>query len=84
MKTRPAKARPARKPLKPPVNAGVTTSRITFCDLRCECADFAKTAALDGSCRTFMSVWCRKLQRHVTKNAPCEARFGRRRPTTGF
>ena len=44
----------------------------------------AAPTALDGSCRTFMSVWCGKLGRHVTKNAPCEARFGRRRPTTGF
>jgi hypothetical protein len=74
----------ARKPQRPAANAGVTTSRITFCDLRCDCADFAKTAGLDGSCHTFMSVWCRKLRRHVTKNAPCEARYGRRRPTTGF
>lgn len=78
------KTRAARKPQQPPANAGVTTSRITFCDLRCDCADFAKTAGLDGSCRTFMSVWCHKLMRHVTKNAPCEARYGRRRPTTGF
>jgi hypothetical protein len=78
------KSRAARKYQQPPANAGVTTSRITFCDLRCDCADFAKTAGLDGSCRTFMSVWCRKLRRHVTKNAPCEARYGRRRPTTGF
>ena len=74
----------ARKPQRPPANAGVTTSRITFCDLRCDRADFAKTAGLDGSCRTFMSVWCRRLRRQVTKNAPCEARYGRRRPTTGF
>jgi hypothetical protein len=65
-------------------NAGVTTSRVDFCDLRCEWADFARSEALDGSCRTFVSVWCRKLGRHVTKNAPCEARYGRRRPTTGF
>jgi hypothetical protein len=72
------------KTRKVPVNAGVTTSRIVFCDLRCEAADFAKADALDGSCRTFMSVWCNKLGRHVTKNAPCEAYYGRRRPTTGF
>jgi hypothetical protein len=65
-------------------NAGVSTSRIAFCDLRCECADFAKDDALDGSCRTFLSIWCNQLGRHVTKNAPCEARYGRRRPTTGF
>ena len=78
------KGRAARTPSKPTANAGVSTSRITFCDLRCASADFAKTAALDGSCRTFMSVWCRTLHRQVPKNAPCEARYGRRRPTTGF
>ena len=63
-------------------NAGVTTSRVKFCDLQCEFADFAKTAALDGSCRTFQSLWCKQLKKHVTKNAPCAALFGRRRPTT--
>lgn len=67
-----------------PPNAGVTTSRVPFCDLRCGQAEFARTDALDGSCRTFAALWCRRLKRHVTKNAPCEARFGRRRPTTGF
>jgi hypothetical protein len=40
--------------------------------------------ALDGSCRTFQSLWCKKLKKHVTKNAPCEVAFGKRRPTTGF
>ena len=40
--------------------------------------------ALDGSCRTFQSLWCKKLKKHVTKNSPCEDRFGKRRPTTGF
>jgi len=65
-------------------NAGVTTSRIRFCDLRCEHAEFARQDALDGSCHTWQSIWCNKLERHVTKNAPCEAKFGRRRPTTGL
>ena len=65
-------------------NAGVTTHRIKWCDLRCEDARFAKTEALDGSCRTFQSLWCAKLRKHVAKNAPCEAEFGSRRPTTGF
>ncbi|RJQ51150.1 MAG: hypothetical protein C4530_20475 [Desulfobacteraceae bacterium] len=65
-------------------NAGVTTHRIQFCDLRCPYAGFAKTDALDGDCRTFQALWCVRLNRHVTKNAPCEAQFGRRRPTTGF
>ena len=65
-------------------NAGITTHKIKWCDLRCEYADFAKVDALDGSCRTFLSLWCNKLKKHVTKNAPCEVLFGKRRPTTGF
>jgi len=65
-------------------NAGVTTHRIRWCDLRCEHADFAKVDALDGSCRTFQSLWCEVLEKHVTKNAPCEKKFGKRRPTTGW
>ncbi len=65
-------------------NAGITTHKIKWCDLRCEHADFAKIDALDGSCRTFQSLWCKKLEKHVTKNSPCEALFGSRRPTTGF
>jgi hypothetical protein len=65
-------------------NAGVTHSRITFCDLRCPHAEFARDEALDGSCRTFMSLWCRQLKKHVAKNAPCEVIFGKRRPTTGL
>ena len=65
-------------------NAGVTTSKIAFCDLLCEFSDFAKVDALDGDCRTFQSLWCKKLKKHVTKNAPCEVKFGKRRPTTGF
>lgn len=67
-------------------NAGVTRHDIKWCDLRCEHADFPRADALDGSnsCRTFLSLWCNKLEKHVTKNAPCEAQFGRRRPTTGF
>lgn len=72
------------RPKSPDDNAGVTTSRIRFCDLMCEHAEFARTDALDGSCRTFMSLYCIKLERHVTKNAPCEALFGRRRPATNF
>jgi hypothetical protein len=62
-------------------NAGVTTSKIDFCDLFCRYADFAKDDALDGSCRTFQSLWCKKLKKHVTKNSPCEVTFGRRRPS---
>ncbi len=67
-------------------NAGVTTSKIKFCDLRCEMAEFPKVDALDGSnsCRTFMAIWCRQLEKHVAKNAPCEVIFGARRPKTSF
>lgn len=65
-------------------NAGVATSRAKFCDLRCEFVDFAKVDALDGSCRTFQSLWCRKIQKHVVKNAHCETVYGKRRPKTGF
>ena len=65
-------------------NAGVTSHRIQWCDNRCPHADFAKLDAMDGSCHTFQSLWCDVLQKHVTKNAPCEKRFGKRRPTTGF
>jgi len=81
---KPKTARPPGKPPLHPDNAGVSTSRIRFCDPRCPRARFAKESALDGSCRTFASLWCAALGRHVTKNAPCEVRFGRRRPTTGF
>jgi hypothetical protein len=65
-------------------NAGVTTSNITFCDLMCKNADFARLDGLDGSCRTFQSLWCGKLKKHVTKNAPCEVQYGKRRPTMGI
>ena len=65
-------------------NAGVTTHEIRWCDNRCPHADFAKLDAMDGSCHTFQSLWCGLLKKHVTKNSPCEKRFGKRRPTTGF
>lgn len=61
-----------------------TTAGIRFCDLLCDDADFARMDSLDGSCRTFQSLWCKRLKRHVTKNAPCEALFGRRRPTANL
>lgn len=65
-------------------NAGVTTHKIRWCNNRCEYADFAKMEAMDGSCRTFQSLWCAKLKTHVTKNSPCQLKFGKRRPTTGW
>lgn len=67
-------------------NAGVTSSRIRFCDLRCDQASFPGEENLDGSksCRTFAALWCNLLKQYVTKNAPCAAQFGKRRPRTGF
>lgn len=63
-------------------NAGVTTSRIKFCDLRCEHASFPDDDAVDGanSCRTFAALWCAQLKILVPKNAPCAVLYGRRRP----
>ena len=67
-------------------NAGVNSAKIIFCDMRCQYASFPKENAVDGagSCRTFAALWCEKLQEYVTKNAPCAAQFGKRRPKTGF
>lgn len=67
-------------------NAGVSSSKIKFCDMRCEFADFPKEDAVDGSksCRTFMALWCNELKKYVTKNAPCEVNFGARRPKSNF
>lgn len=67
-------------------NAGVTTSRIKFCDLKCEYAEFPSQEHLDGSnsCRTFAALWCSKLQKLVTKNAPCAVEFGQRRPKSNL
>jgi len=67
-------------------NAGVTSSTIKFCDLRCEHASFPSEESIDGgkSCRTFAALWCDLLKQYVTKNAPCAAQFGKRRPKSGF
>ncbi len=67
-------------------NAGVNTSKITFCDLRCEHASFPENDDIDGSgtCRTFLALWCGALNKYVTKNAPCEVLFGARRPKSTF
>ncbi|MFH1943197.1 MAG: hypothetical protein ABIL68_13920 [bacterium] len=67
-------------------NAGVTSSNILFCDLHCEYASFPKEDDVDGSrsCRTFAAIWCDLLKQHVTKNAPCSARFGKRRPKSNW
>jgi hypothetical protein len=67
-------------------NAGVDTSGILFCDLRCPHASFPKEEGVDGSgsCRTFAALWCDILEVYVAKNSPCAVKFGKRRPKTGF
>lgn len=63
-------------------NAGVTSAKIKFCDLKCEHASFPTEEHLDGSksCRTFAALWCAELEEIVTKNAPCAVLYGKRRP----
>ena len=43
-----------------------------FCDLSCEHAEFPEKLS-DGSksCRTFVGIHCKKLDRIVDKNGPC-------------
>lgn len=67
-------------------NAGVTSSKIKFCDLKCEHAAFPDQVDVDGakSCRTFAALWCKELERLVTKNAPCAVVFGQRRPKSNI
>lgn len=67
-------------------NAGVTSSKIKFCDLKCEHAAFPDQVDVDGakSCRTFAALWCRELEKLVTKNAPCAVVFGQRRPKSNI
>jgi coproporphyrinogen III oxidase-like Fe-S oxidoreductase len=67
-------------------NAGVISSQIKFCDLRCEYARFPEKNDIDGSrsCRTYLAIWCTELNAYTTKNAPCAVRFGKRRPKTSW
>lgn len=67
-------------------NAGVTSSKIKFCDLKCEHAAFPEEADVDGSksCRTFAALWCKQLEQLVAKNAPCAVIFGKRRPKSNL
>ena len=67
-------------------NAGVTSSKIKFCDLKCEHAAFPDEGDVDGakSCRTFAALWCKQLEQLVTKNAPCAVIFGKRRPKSNL
>ncbi len=47
-----------------------------WCDLGCPHAAFPPEGAVDGSdsCRTFLALWCRRLDRLVAKNARCAGR----------
>lgn len=68
-------------------NAGITSfKKFKWCDLSCEHASFPEEEHLDGSgtCQTFIALYCKKLKKIVTKNAPCAAIHGTRRPTTKF
>ena len=67
-------------------NAGVTSSRIPFCDPRCEHAAFPEDKDIDGSgsCRTFSALWCNEIEEYVTRNAPCSIKFGKRRPKSNW
>jgi hypothetical protein len=49
-----------------------------WCDLSCPHAGFPPAGAVDGSdsCRTFLALWCGRLERLVAKNARCAARRG--------
>ncbi len=67
-------------------NAGVSSSRIKFCDMRCEHARFPSDDDIDGSrsCQTYLAIWCDQLKTYTTKNAPCAVLFGRRRPKSSW
>ncbi len=54
---------------------GKDPAPIRFCDMTCPDADFPEHADVDGagSCMTFAAIWCRRLERYTTKNAPCRA-----------
>ena len=47
----------------------------TWCDMKCEFAEFPKDKGADGSgsCRTFIAIFCRKLKKIVPKNGKCPA-----------
>jgi hypothetical protein len=67
-------------------NAGVNTSKIKFCDMRCEHAKFPQDDDIDGSrsCQTYLAIWCSQLKEYTTKNAPCAVEYGQRRPKSSW
>lgn len=60
----------------PPEKSDTLSVLPDWCDLGCPWAEFPKKDALDGaqSCRTFLAIHCRYLNRLVTKNSRCMAR----------
>ncbi|MBD3167273.1 hypothetical protein GF324_11785 [bacterium] len=62
-------------------NAGVGHADLKWCTMSCPHANWPRDN-VDGSrsCRTFNAVWCDLLRQHVTRNTPCSAEHGARRP----
>ena len=62
-------------------NAGVGGAELKWCTIDCEQARWPREN-VDGakSCRTFNALWCMELEQHVTRNTPCAALYGARRP----
>ena len=62
-------------------NAGAGHANLKWCTIACDNAVWPKEY-VDGSnsCRTFNALWCRALEQHVTRNAPCALEHGARRP----
>ncbi|GAB4174898.1 MAG: hypothetical protein Kow00108_09940 [Calditrichia bacterium] len=67
-------------------NAGVNTSKLKWCDPRCNYARFPDNDSIDGSrsCQTYLALYCTELKKYVTRNAPCEVKYGARRPKSSF
>jgi hypothetical protein len=72
--------------IKKNFNAGVSSSKITFCDMKCEFARFPQNDDIDGSrsCQTYLAIWCSQLEQYTTKNAPCAVEYGQRRPKSSW
>lgn len=58
---------------------------MNFCDFNCKYASWPEAESLDGSssCRTFTALFCRKKNRHVHKNMPCNEKSIKRKRIKG-
>ena len=55
-----------------------------YCDLYCEYAEFPeKLADGSGTCRTFIALHCKLLDKLVDKNGICQAEPGKERNDGG-